>query len=502
MECLIVILGSRVRFPAVPEFITCVGQGRGLGNTEFSSVASQQLLHSHTEEGNGKPLLDHLPRTYMNRSQSEKRMEEGSCSYGPDLSSGINATYISDTEITLTWDLPEGEYNAFEVQYLNAEDVLIQNLTLHNSITLSDLKPHRNYTFTVVVRSGTESQVLRRSLPVSAIFTTMESVPGKTQVFEVVQPRLALCPSNVILDLITLMIFDEECNLSSFSSIPSRLPSWVHIFSSAPCSQTPLICVLPLTRELRRGSSWQLLLKDPERSTFGPIAELSSGQNAGLVILGSRVRFPAVPELCWARPPWHPNNYSIHTQKKAMANHFWIICQEPNLAPSPHEVRQTNFLKKSSFDAWLDWGKPRPQTLGLDQATATLQKGERFGGTVTSERLLAALQVAVIVFIAIDWRSAKGRGHVRDAGVGEKSVFPKFKGVDWSYLAQDKVQWSVQLTIYEITSITGFALYLWVDPASCQRGYLGTFSRETINRSHSGNACSHSSESFVFSSAI
>ncbi|KDR20271.1 Orexin receptor type 2 [Zootermopsis nevadensis] len=54
----------------VPEFITCVGQGRGLGNTEFSSwgfpgfsVASQQLFHSHTEEGNGKPLLDHLPRT-------------------------------------------------------------------------------------------------------------------------------------------------------------------------------------------------------------------------------------------------------------------------------------------------------------------------------------------------------------------------------------------------------------------------------------------------------
>jgi len=66
-----------------------------------------------------------------------------------------------------------------QVQYLSTEDVLIQNLTLRNSITLTDLKPHRNYTFTVVVRSGTESQVLRRSLPVSAIFTTMESVPGK-----------------------------------------------------------------------------------------------------------------------------------------------------------------------------------------------------------------------------------------------------------------------------------------------------------------------------------
>lgn len=101
----------------------------------------------------------------------------------PESITGINATYISDTEITLTWDLPEGEYNAFEVQYLNTEDILIQNLTLRNSITLTDLKPHRNYTFTVVVRSGTESQVLRRSLPVSAIFTTMESVPGKVEKF-------------------------------------------------------------------------------------------------------------------------------------------------------------------------------------------------------------------------------------------------------------------------------------------------------------------------------
>jgi hypothetical protein len=68
-----------------------------------------------------------------------------------------------------------------QVQYLNTEDVLIQNLTLRNFITVTDLKPHRNYTFTVVVRSGTESQVLRRSLPVSAIFTTMESVPGKVR---------------------------------------------------------------------------------------------------------------------------------------------------------------------------------------------------------------------------------------------------------------------------------------------------------------------------------
>lgn len=83
----------------------------------------------------------------------------------------------------LTWATPRGEYNAFEVQYLTSENALIQNLTLHNSITITELRPHRNYTFTVIVRSGTESSILRRSLPVSGIFTTKESVPGKMEKF-------------------------------------------------------------------------------------------------------------------------------------------------------------------------------------------------------------------------------------------------------------------------------------------------------------------------------
>ncbi|XP_025830814.1 tyrosine-protein phosphatase 10D-like [Agrilus planipennis] len=102
----------------------------------------------------------------------------------PEPITGINATYISDTEITLTWGIPRGEYNAFEVQYLTSENVLIQNLSLHNSITINDLKPHRNYTFTVVVRSGTQSTILRKSTPVSAIFQTKESVPGKVEKFD------------------------------------------------------------------------------------------------------------------------------------------------------------------------------------------------------------------------------------------------------------------------------------------------------------------------------
>lgn len=67
---------------------------------------------------------------------------------------------------------------------------------MHNSITISDLKPHRNYTFTVTVRSGTESSILRKSLPLSAIFTTKESVPGKVEKFDPVDIQ----PSEIVFE--------------------------------------------------------------------------------------------------------------------------------------------------------------------------------------------------------------------------------------------------------------------------------------------------------------
>ncbi|CAH1184607.1 unnamed protein product [Phyllotreta striolata] len=102
----------------------------------------------------------------------------------PEPISSINSTYVSDTEVTLTWSSPRGEYNAFEVQYLTTDNYFVQNLTTLNSIIVGELRPHRNYTFTVIVRSGTESSVLRRSLPVSAVFATKESVPGKVEKFE------------------------------------------------------------------------------------------------------------------------------------------------------------------------------------------------------------------------------------------------------------------------------------------------------------------------------
>lgn len=104
----------------------------------------------------------------------------------PEPISELNATRITDTEITLAWDQPKGEYNSFEIQYLKTESDsdLTLNYTDKDTITVTDLKPHRNYTFTVVVRSGIESSVLRSSIPISASFTTKESVPGTVGDFE------------------------------------------------------------------------------------------------------------------------------------------------------------------------------------------------------------------------------------------------------------------------------------------------------------------------------
>lgn len=102
----------------------------------------------------------------------------------PEPITELNATRITDTEITLRWDIPKGEYNSFDVQYLKTSTELTTNITQSDHITITDLKPFRNYTFTLGVRSGTESSVLRNSVPVSVTFTTKESVPGTVAEFE------------------------------------------------------------------------------------------------------------------------------------------------------------------------------------------------------------------------------------------------------------------------------------------------------------------------------
>lgn len=111
----------------------------------------------------------------------------------PESITRINASYIGDTEMKLEWDTPAGDYDAFEVQYINADDRLVDNLTLLPSITINRLRPFRNYTFTVIVQCGNDANVLRRSSPVSAVFSTKESTPERVEYFEVIE----LLPNNI-----------------------------------------------------------------------------------------------------------------------------------------------------------------------------------------------------------------------------------------------------------------------------------------------------------------
>jgi len=111
----------------------------------------------------------------------------------PESITRINATYISDREMTLEWSIPSGDYDAFEVQYINADERLVDNLTLHPSITISGLRPFRNYTFTVIVQCGSDADVLRKSNPVSAVFSTKESKPGQVRYFAPIE----VWPSNI-----------------------------------------------------------------------------------------------------------------------------------------------------------------------------------------------------------------------------------------------------------------------------------------------------------------
>ena len=44
----------------------------------------------------------------------------------PKPVSNINATRISDKDISLIWDPPDGDFDSFDVQYLDATKILIQ----------------------------------------------------------------------------------------------------------------------------------------------------------------------------------------------------------------------------------------------------------------------------------------------------------------------------------------------------------------------------------------
>ncbi|KAF0289751.1 Tyrosine-protein phosphatase 10D [Amphibalanus amphitrite] len=95
----------------------------------------------------------------------------------------INATRITDTEMTLTWDEPNGEWDGFDVYHQGEGEASVKNMVVNPPFTFQDLTPHKNYTFTIRTLSGSQTRLMQRSDPLSASFVTDESVPGRVAVF-------------------------------------------------------------------------------------------------------------------------------------------------------------------------------------------------------------------------------------------------------------------------------------------------------------------------------
>ena len=95
----------------------------------------------------------------------------------------------------MVWQVPVGHYDGFEVTYnselRSARNPIVKNRVETNAITIRNLRPFRNYTFTIVTIAGVPQSKPRNSLPVSAVFATKESVPGSLTEFKAleIQPR-------------------------------------------------------------------------------------------------------------------------------------------------------------------------------------------------------------------------------------------------------------------------------------------------------------------------
>lgn len=108
----------------------------------------------------------------------------------PEPIRNINGLSITDSEIILSWDVPYGDKDGYEVQYFDPhEKTLVVNVTLIEKIEYRNLKPHNNYTFIVTTLSGYGTSTILRSTPVSQTFLTLESVPGKVSYFQSVDVK-------------------------------------------------------------------------------------------------------------------------------------------------------------------------------------------------------------------------------------------------------------------------------------------------------------------------
>ena len=139
----------------------------------------------------------------------------------PKPVSSIQAVEITDKTITLDWNIPEGDFEKFEVTYQDASDRLIQNFTEVNSITIGGLRPYKNYTFTVVTIAGSDQTIPKRSTPISSFFTTKEGVPGSLSSFEPIDVKPNLITFQVKYFGISLKYFSKLI-FTFYSVVPAR----------------------------------------------------------------------------------------------------------------------------------------------------------------------------------------------------------------------------------------------------------------------------------------
>ena len=106
----------------------------------------------------------------------------------PEPVSSLKAINITHNQITLAWEPPQGDYDHFDILYhgdqTKHQTPPKKNSTLDNRITIGNLRPYNNYTFSVFTISGTSGHHLRQSAPISESFATKESVPGSLTSFE------------------------------------------------------------------------------------------------------------------------------------------------------------------------------------------------------------------------------------------------------------------------------------------------------------------------------
>ncbi|KAG8193889.1 hypothetical protein JTE90_011449 [Oedothorax gibbosus] len=108
----------------------------------------------------------------------------------PEPISEIRAPNVTDSSLTLQWDGPMGEWDGFEIEYQDPKGrQLVRNVSRTEENSFSGLRPHHNYTFLVSVLSGYGTATVRRSRPMSRTLQTLESVPGRVELFRAVEVK-------------------------------------------------------------------------------------------------------------------------------------------------------------------------------------------------------------------------------------------------------------------------------------------------------------------------